>query len=103
MLPVFRILARLKSLRGTPLDIFGYSDERRIERQLITKYETVVDTLLEGLNRSNHSIAVEIASLPEQARGYGHVKLRNLQTTKLREAELLGEYLDPAPKASAAE
>jgi indolepyruvate ferredoxin oxidoreductase len=103
MLPVFRMLARLKSLRGTPLDIFGYSDERRIERQLITEYETVVDTLLEGLNRSNHSIAVEIAGLPEQARGYGHVKLRNLQTAKLREAELLKEYLDPAPRASAAE
>jgi indolepyruvate ferredoxin oxidoreductase len=103
MLPAFRILAKLGGLRGTYFDIFGYSEERRTERQLITEYETIVDTLLEGLNRSNHPIAVEIASLPEQVRGFGHVKLRNLQTAKLREAELLVEYRDPTPNASAAE
>ena len=100
---VFRMLAKLKNLRGTPLDVFGYSEERRTERRLIREYERTLETLLDGLNRSNHSIAVEIASLPEKIRGFGHVKQRNLEIAKQREAALLLEFHDPAPELSAAE
>ena len=99
----FRILAKLKGLRGTALDIFGYSEERRIERRLIKEYEGVVDALIDGLDHSNHSIAVELAGLPEQIRGFGHVKHRNLEAAKQREAALLAEFHDPAPSLSAAE
>ncbi|MBV5325465.1 MAG: indolepyruvate ferredoxin oxidoreductase, partial [Rhodospirillaceae bacterium] len=72
MLWAFRILARLKRLRGTALDIFGRSDERRAERQLIVDYEGLIVALLAKLTADNHSTAVALAELPEQIRGYGH-------------------------------
>jgi indolepyruvate ferredoxin oxidoreductase len=100
---VFRILARLKGLRGTPLDIFGRTSERKIERRLITEYEATLETLLAGLDRDNHSIAREIAALPETIRGFGDVKEQNLKQAKAREADLLDAYRRPAPKANAAE
>ena len=103
MRPVFRMLARLKFLRGTSLDPFGRTAERRIERALIREYETVVRALIRDLTYENHEIAVEIASLPERIRGYGHVKEANVQTTKAREAELLAAFRNPAPTAQAAE
>jgi indolepyruvate ferredoxin oxidoreductase len=100
---VFRILARLKGLRGTPFDIFGRTSERRMERQLIADYEATLGTLLAGLNRGNHAIAREIAALPETIRGFGHVKEQNLEQAKAREADLLDAYRRPAPTATAAE
>ena len=78
MLTAMRGLARLKGLRGTPFDPFGYSAERRRERALITDYEAVVAELAAGLDHDNHALAVEIASAPERIRGYGHVKERHL-------------------------
>jgi len=103
VMKVFRILARLKALRGTPFDIFGYTPERKMERQLIADYETTVKDLLADLDRDNHAIARDIAALPETIRGFGHVKERNLQQAKAREADLLEAYRRPAPKATAAE
>ncbi len=75
---VFRLLARLKGLRGTVFDPFGRTGERRAERALIGEYCACIEELLAGLNAGNHAAAVEIARIPEQIRGYGHVKARHL-------------------------
>ncbi len=106
MLKAFAALAKLKRLRGTPFDPFGYSAERRRERHLITEYEATVEQLLAGLTPANHALAVEIAAVPEHIRGFGHVKSRHLEPAKAREAELLAAFLSPEvahpPSASAA-
>jgi indolepyruvate ferredoxin oxidoreductase len=96
MLPAFRGLAKLKGLRGTPLDIFGYSAERRTERKLIADYEAVVGEVLEKLTPDNHALAVELAAIPEKIRGFGHVKEAHLKAAKACEADLLAAFRDPA-------
>ncbi len=96
-------LARLKRLRGTAFDPFGYSAERRTERALIGAYEQVVEELLASLTLDNHQLAVEIAAIPEQIRGYGHIKARHLRAAKAREAELLAAFRAPARRLTAAE
>jgi indolepyruvate ferredoxin oxidoreductase len=83
------ILAKLKRLRGTALDIFGRTEERRAERQLIADYETTVQELLARLTRDNLKLAIEIAAIPEEIRGFGHVKSRHLKKAKDKEAKLL--------------
>ena len=97
------MLAKLRFLRGGPLDPFNRTTERKRERSLITEYETVIDTLLKQLNANNHPVAVEIAGLPEQIRGYGHVKERHIDAVKARETELLTSYSNPATHADAAD
>jgi indolepyruvate ferredoxin oxidoreductase len=92
MMSAFRVLAKLKRLRGTPLDIFGRTPERRMERQLVTDYEALIDEILPALAAHNHAIAVELASIPEHIRGYGHVKERHLTAAKKKEAELVAKY-----------
>ena len=74
----FRLLARLKGLRGTPWDIFGRTEERRGERALIKRYRDSIHELLKELNAATLNEAAEIARLPEEIRGYGHVKARHL-------------------------
>jgi indolepyruvate ferredoxin oxidoreductase len=93
----FRLLARMKGLRGTAFDIFGRSAERRMERQLISDYETLIEELLPRLAAHNHAIAVELASVPEHIRGYGHVKDRHLKAAKAKEAELTAAYRSAKP------
>jgi indolepyruvate ferredoxin oxidoreductase len=100
---VFGLLAKAKFLRGTALDIFGYTAERKAERQLVLDYEKTVADLLDGLNPGNQALAVEIASIPDHIRGYGHVKEAAIEKAKAREAELIAEWRNPAPKADAAE
>ena len=78
----FKLLARLKGLRGTAFDPFGRTEERRSERALIAEYRTCIEELLAGLNAANHAAAVEIARIPEQIRGYGHVKARHLEAAR---------------------
>lgn len=103
MMTAFKLLASLKGLRGTALDIFGYSHERRGERQLIADYEATVKTLLEGLTVANHALAVEIAKLPDDIRGYGPVKDANLKTVRAKWDSLLARFRNPAtPERSAA-
>ncbi len=92
MLPVFRLLARLKFLRGSALDPFGYSAERRMERKLVADYEATLAELLEKLTADNHHLAVGVAAIPEKIRGFGHVKARNLATAKADEAALLDQF-----------
>lgn len=92
---LFKLLAPLKFVRGTPLDIFGYTSERRMERSLITEYEETISMLLGRLSQENIAGAVSIAALPLEIRGYGHVKLQNVQKVKCRESEMLRAYLEP--------
>jgi indolepyruvate ferredoxin oxidoreductase len=98
----FQWLARLRRLRGTPLDIFGYTAERRLERQLIADYERVLDEVLATLHAGNAGLAADIASVPEHIRGYGHVKLAHLRDAKAREATLLAQWRTPVHAARAA-
>jgi indolepyruvate ferredoxin oxidoreductase len=92
MMKAFRVLAHLKGLRGTPLDMFGYTHERRTERQLIRDYEALLQELLSRLSSDNHATAVGLASLPQKIRGFGHVKERNLKAAKAEEMELLARF-----------
>lgn len=84
----FKILAPLKVLRNTPLDIFGYSKHRRLERQLIVDYEQMIDVILGKLDIENLPTAIKLASLPERVRGYDVVK-----ETSIEEAKVLGDDL----------
>jgi len=103
MLSVFRILARLRRLRGTPFDIFGRSAERQLERRLISEYEALIDEILARLSPANHEIAVELASSPAEIRGFGHIKEANLTQVKSREETLLARFRSAPPHALAAE
>ncbi|MGA0572143.1 indolepyruvate ferredoxin oxidoreductase family protein [Variovorax sp. VNK109] len=95
MLQGFRVLAGLKGLRGTALDVFGYTEERRTERALIGEYEAAVEEVLRSLDAENHALAVEIARLPEQIKGYGHVKERNLAAARQRWQDLMARWRSP--------
>ena len=92
MLTSFKLLAKLKGLRGTAFDVFGKTAERRMERALIGEYTASIDKLLETLSTSNHSIAVDVARIPELIKGYGHVKERNVKTARLQWAGLVKDY-----------
>jgi len=94
LLPLLRVLARGKRLRGGVLDLFGHTDERRLERDLIRQYEARIDELLPQLRIETLALAGEIARLPLTMRGYGHVKIANIALARAREAELL-HRLDP--------
>jgi indolepyruvate ferredoxin oxidoreductase len=95
MRPVLKVLAKLKGLRGTWLDPFGHTEERQLERRLITDYERTVEELERGLRVDNLDLAVEVATLPATIRGYGHVKRKNIDAAKTREAALLGQFRKP--------
>ena len=105
MMPVFRVLANMRFLRGTPLDIFGYSADRKLERDLITGYEKDVATVLGLLSPVTIDTAVEILSLPDSIRGYGPVKEKSVQDAKARYAQLAADLVNPppAPRQLAAE
>jgi indolepyruvate ferredoxin oxidoreductase len=105
MMPVFRTLAKLRFLRGTPFDIFGYSPDRKLERDLIAGYEKDVATVLGLLSPVTHDTAVEILSLPDRIRGYGPVKEKAVQDAKTRYAQLAADLANPpsAPRQIAAE
>jgi len=103
MLPAFRLLARLKRLRGGPFDLFGHTAERRMERRLIADYRTRIDALLNTLTRDNHALAVAIARVPEEIRGYGHVKQRSVEAAERKWRQLQAAWQRPAMPARAAE
>ena len=95
MMTAFRLLAKLKGLRGTTLDVFGGTEERRMERALISEYAATVESLLGNLTPANLATAVEIACVPEGVRGYGHVKTRHLKQARKQQAELLAKFNAP--------
>lgn len=103
MMRAFRTLAKLKSLRGGPLDVFGYTSERKLQRRLIAEFEQLVEELCKGLNHENHGLAVEVAELPQKMRGFGHILEKNVEEQKAREADLLAAFRHPGPQATAAE
>jgi indolepyruvate ferredoxin oxidoreductase len=84
MRPAFKLLEKLKFLRGSALDVFGKTAERRMERQLIQDYERSVGAVLVNLTADSLPLAVELASLPEQIRGFGHVKEANVAKVRAR-------------------
>jgi indolepyruvate ferredoxin oxidoreductase len=103
MLGVFRVLAKLRRLRGTRFDIFAHSEERRTERRLIGEYEAVIDEVVTRLTPANHAAAIELASLPLEIRGFGHIKEQNLARVKAKQAGLLDRLRVPvSPPALAA-
>ncbi|HEX2545781.1 MAG TPA: indolepyruvate ferredoxin oxidoreductase family protein [Ramlibacter sp.] len=99
---LFRLLAKLKGLRGTALDVFGRTEERRTERALTEEYRRTVEELLAGLQPGNHALAVDIAGLPEKIRGYGHVKARNLAAVRPQWEALLAQWRGANPQRRAA-
>jgi indolepyruvate ferredoxin oxidoreductase len=92
MLPVFKMLAPMKRLRGTAFDVFGYTAERRTERALFAEYESTIERLLKDLSAQNHGTAVQIASLPEEIRGFGHIKMRNFAAAAKKREQLLAAF-----------
>jgi indolepyruvate ferredoxin oxidoreductase len=103
MMSFFALLARLKILRGTAFDPFGYTEERRAERRLIAEYRTLVERLLAGLSPVTQGAAVRLAALPEKIRGYGHVKAASMEAVKREEQQLLSQFdaiVAPLPSTS---
>ena len=96
-------MAGLKGLRGTAFDPFGYTGERKMERQLITDYEAQLLEISSSLNVTNHAAAVQLAKLPIQMRGFGHVKEANIKTAKASEADLVAVFRDPTKAPQGAE
>ena len=102
MLPVFRVLASMKGLRGSALDLFGYTEERRTERSLFEEYEKTIETLLAGLTSANHALAVQIAAIPEEIRGFGHIKTSSVTASRKKCAALLARFGAPQDHRAAA-
>ncbi len=99
---VFPLLAKLRFLRGSVLDVFGHTEERKTERALIVEYRETIARLLPSLTAERLPQMVELASIPEDIRGYGHVKERHLHNAKEKQAALLaalqsGSAPAPAP------
>ncbi len=93
-----KILAHLKFLRATPLDVFAYSRGSQAGSFLLDRYEHVIDEVLSNLTVENHAVAVELAALPEAIRGYGHIRRRHAGHAVEREAELLAQFRGGDPK-----
>ncbi len=92
MMTAFTLLARLKFLRGTAFDFFGRTAERRAERALIGEYEQLIDELLGKLAADNHAVAIQLAGVPEEIRGFGHVKDASLKAARAKWAGLLAQF-----------
>jgi len=95
----FGVLAKLKGLRGTPLDLFGRTAERRTERALIVEYRDCITQLLPQLTADKLELAVQIARIPEDIRGYGHVKERHLAAARSKWQGLMQQWQAPQPGA----
>jgi indolepyruvate ferredoxin oxidoreductase len=104
ILPLFRVLARLKGLRGGPFDVFGYNPERRMERALIGQYEADMGQALKALTPATRDAILELALLPLSIRGFGPVKAANARAAAKRRDELLALIAAGGqPRAVAAE
>jgi len=98
----FKLLTKMRGLRGGAFDVFGKTAERKMERKLIADYFKTADELVAGLNGENHALAIDIASVPEHIRGYGHVKERHLENAMKRQDDLLSAWRNPRPDRAAA-
>jgi indolepyruvate ferredoxin oxidoreductase len=95
MMKAFSLLAKMKFLRFTPFDIFNMTAHRKMERQLAVDYARRMEEILSGLNQENIDVAVQIASLPEEIRGYDVVKESHLQKVNARLSDLMNQFRDP--------
>jgi indolepyruvate ferredoxin oxidoreductase len=102
MRKVFGTLAKLKGLRGGALDLFGRSTERQTERALIGEYRACIEELLQTLNADNRALAAEIARMPEEIRGFGHVKERHLKAARSKWQALMQQWRSGASHRVAA-
>jgi indolepyruvate ferredoxin oxidoreductase len=100
MMKAFGVLAKFRFLRGSAIDVFGYTEERKTERALIGRYRNTIESLLPKLTEENLSNAAAIAGIPEDIRGYGHVKERHLQAARQKEAALLAAFDAPITSSS---
>jgi indolepyruvate ferredoxin oxidoreductase len=91
----FQVLARMKGLRGTAWDVFGYTDERRTERALIGQYRASIDQVLAQFSPERQTLALEIARIPEQIKGFGHVKERHLHAARQQWDALMDRWAQP--------
>jgi indolepyruvate ferredoxin oxidoreductase len=92
MFSIFKILARLKWIRGSWLDVMRFNNDRVVERKLLSQYEALIDELLAKLTPDNHASAVGLARVPEKIRGFGHIKARHIAAAELEHARLLHEF-----------
>jgi indolepyruvate ferredoxin oxidoreductase len=97
MMNAFGVLAKLRVLRGTPFDPFGYNKDRRMERDLIAGYERDVATVLDLLSPKTLDTAIELLSVPDRIRGYGPVKEKAVADAKLRYEQLAKDIVNPPP------
>jgi len=95
MMRVFRLLARLKGLRGSRWDLFGRTEERRMERELIARYEGDIGEVIDTLSFLRHKLAVDIAKWPESIRGYGHVKMTNAVRVAAERDRMMDRWRQP--------
>ena len=102
MMTAFKVLTRLKGLRGGTFDIFGRTEERKTERALIGEYRASIEEVLKSLSAANHATAVEIARIPEQIKGFGHVKERHLKAARQNWSALMAAYRAPQGTRQAA-
>ena len=102
MMRAFGLLAKLRFLRGGSFDIFGRTAERRMERQLITDYEADIALILERLDAGDTDVATRLASLPEQIRGFGHVKAANVGKAEAQRALLRAALMNAQARSVAA-
>ncbi|MCB2050886.1 MAG: 2-oxoacid:acceptor oxidoreductase family protein, partial [Novosphingobium sp.] len=100
MFQVFRLLAKLKGLRGTAFDLFGRTEERRMERRLAEEYETRMEQVAGMLTTDNLALAIEIASVPALIRGFGHIKQRNADEAEALNARLMERFMAGEPDTS---
>jgi indolepyruvate ferredoxin oxidoreductase len=92
MLKVFAVLAKFKFLRGTPLDPFGYTAERRMERKLVADYQSLIETFARELTTANYATAVALASIPDKIRGFGPVKERSIAMLEAEQQSLYEHF-----------
>ena len=92
-----RVLAKFRHLRGSMLDPFARSHDRKLDRELIADYERIVEEILANLDLANHEAAIELASIPDQIRGFGHVRERYLASARPRQAALLEDFRHRRP------
>jgi indolepyruvate ferredoxin oxidoreductase len=101
MATAFKWLAKAKRLRGTALDVFGYTHERRTERALIGEYMQLMRHVVGKITAESAATALELARLPQSIRGFGHMKDENLAAARIRQAKLLETLEVPSPAAPA--
>jgi len=97
---VFEVLKQFKFLRGTPLDLFGYTAERKGERALVTQYEALIHEVLAGLSKSNHEQAMALLAYPEMIKGFGHIKHANMEKAMQALPLLKSHYFSATEKSA---